>query len=80
MESAHVDKTIWSKESQALRDALAKARKEAGFTQVQLAKKLKRPQSFVAKYEGGERRLDLIELMEIAKQVRLDLPALIKKL
>lgn len=80
MESAHVDKTIWSKESQALRKALADARKEAGFTQVQLAKKLKRPQSFVAKYEGGERRLDLIELMEIAKQVRLDLPALIKKL
>lgn len=59
---------------------MIKARKDAGLTQQELADKIKRHQSFIAKYEGGERRLDLIELMEISKHVNLDLNALIKKL
>ena len=40
---------------------LVEARKKAGVTQTQLAVKLGRPQSFVAKYEGRERRLDVAE-------------------
>lgn len=51
---------------------LKKSRTKAGFTQIDLAKKIGKPQSFIAKYEGGERRLDIIELMEITKI--LDLP------
>lgn len=43
-----------------------KARKSAGLTQVDLASRLKRPQSFVSKYERGERRLDLVEFGEVA--------------
>ena len=46
---------------------LIEARKGAGLTQQQVADKLGRPQSFVAKYEGGERRLDVVELVEIAQ-------------
>jgi transcriptional regulator with XRE-family HTH domain len=38
-----------------------------GMTQVQLANKLRRPQSFVSKYENGERRLDVVEFLEIMK-------------
>ena len=35
-------------------------------TQVELADLLGRPQSFVSKYERGERRLDVVEFLEIA--------------
>jgi transcriptional regulator with XRE-family HTH domain len=48
----------------ALLDALTDARKAAGMTQQQLADRMKRPQSFVAKVEGGERRLDVVEFAE----------------
>ncbi len=46
---------------------LAQLRKQAGMTQSQLAKKLSKPQSFVAKYEGGERRLDVIEFIDVVE-------------
>lgn len=48
-----------------LREALRRARNEAGMTQAALAEMLDRPQSFVAKYEGGERQLDVVDLVEI---------------
>lgn len=47
-------------------------RQQQSMTQIQLAKKLKRPQSFVSKYENGERRIDLIEFMEIAEALGID--------
>ena len=62
-------KTIHRKEYKELLAALAQARKDAGMTQAELAKKLKKPQSYVSKVENGERRLDVVELMEIAKAV-----------
>ena len=46
---------------------LRAAREAAGLTQVQVAKKLKKPQSWVSKSETGERRLDPVELCELAK-------------
>lgn len=52
--------------------ALVDARKSAGITQQQLADKLKKPQSFVAKYENGERRLDMAEFMTIAEELGVD--------
>lgn len=42
---------------------LRKAREDAGLTQEQAARKLKKPQSFVSKCESGERRVDVVELM-----------------
>ena len=51
---------------------LATARKDAGLTQQLLADKLNQPQSFIAKYEGGERRIDVIEFLSIAKALDLD--------
>lgn len=41
----------------------------AGLTQADLAERLKRPQSFVSKYENGERRLDVVELIEVAEKI-----------
>ena len=51
---------------------LVAAREKAGFTQQQLADRLGKPQSFVAKYEGGERRIDVIEFLTIANTLEFD--------
>lgn len=48
-----------------LREMLISQRKKIDLTQSQLAEKLKKPQSFVSKYESGERKLDVIEFIEV---------------
>ena len=63
-------KTIHSKESAKLSAALREAREKAGMTQQQLADALEKPQSFIAKYELGERRLDVIEFLKITRLVK----------
>jgi len=68
-----VSKSIYSAGQEKLQGLLKTTREEAGFTQTALAKKLKRPQSFVSKYESGERRLDLIELREICEALQISL-------
>lgn len=60
-------KTIRSSGHEALRDALIAARKKAGLTQTQLAVRLKCHQSFVARVESGERRIDVVELIVLAR-------------
>lgn len=65
-------KTVHSRASAVLCEAIAKARKEAGLTQQQLADHLRRHQSFVAKIENGERRLDVVEFLEIARILGTD--------
>lgn len=49
---------------------LRTARVEARLTQAEVARALDRPQSFVAKCESGERRVDVIELLDFAKLYR----------
>lgn len=58
---------------EVFRELLIKARKEAEFTQTQLAQQLNVPQSFVSKYEQGERRLDFTEFVEIAELLKVDI-------
>ena len=55
-----------------LRLLLVRSRKRAKLTQEELAKRLSRPQSFVSKYESGERRLDVVELFAIADAIAID--------
>lgn len=65
-------KSLRTPEHQKLVTLLIAAREKAGVTQQQLADRLGRPQSFVAKYEGGERRIDVIEFIAIANALDLD--------
>ncbi len=65
-------KSLRSPEHQKLISLLVAAREKAGLTQQQLAKHLGRPQSFVAKYEGGERRIDVVEFVAIARALEMD--------
>jgi transcriptional regulator with XRE-family HTH domain len=50
-----------------LQALLADTRVEAGLSQHELAVRLGRPQSYVSKYESGERRLDVIEFIEVVE-------------
>jgi transcriptional regulator with XRE-family HTH domain len=59
---------------------LIEARKKADLTQVEVAERLGKPQSFVAKYEGGERRLDVIEYVAVAKAIGIDPASLLSLL
>lgn len=60
-------KSIRSPRHQRLIDALIEARREAELTQAALAERLGRPQSFIAKVENGERRLDVIEFIDLVE-------------
>jgi transcriptional regulator with XRE-family HTH domain len=66
-------------DKEALLDALREARSEVGLTQAELAARLGRPQSFVNKYESGERRLDLIELSEVCKALGISLESFVSR-
>jgi transcriptional regulator with XRE-family HTH domain len=59
-------------EETKLREQFIEARKSANLTQVGLADRLGRPQSFVSKYERGERRLDVIEFCEVCRALEID--------
>ncbi len=65
-------KSLRSSDHIRLISLLASAREKAGLTQQQLADRLGKPQSFVAKYEGGERRIDVIEFLAIARALEFD--------
>ncbi len=65
-------KSAFSRKHAQLRKLLVQARHDAGLTQVALAKKLGRPQSFVSKFERGERRLDVAEFLDIARALGID--------
>jgi len=72
-------KTLRSPEQILFIDVLKAARKRAGVTQQVLAGRLHRPQSFVAKYENGERRMDVVEFVEVAQALKLDPAALFRR-
>lgn len=64
--------SIFTQRHQELIGFIATTRKAAGVTQVELAERLGRPQSFVSKVERGERRLDVIEFCQVAEALGRD--------
>lgn len=74
-----VDKSIYSAEHLRLCKVLRELRHEADLTQVQVAAALGVPQSFVSKYESGDRRLDLIELHHVAKALGTSVQVILER-
>ena len=62
-----MSKSIYSKEYKNTIEKLKKARIEIGLKQEEVAAKLKKPQSYISKIERGERRIDIVELQNLAK-------------
>jgi transcriptional regulator with XRE-family HTH domain len=65
---------VWVKpqEYKKLGYLLAMAREEALLTQEDVAGRLRKPRSFVSNYENGQRRIDVLELVQICAAVKMD--------
>ncbi|NKC10787.1 MAG: helix-turn-helix domain-containing protein [Gammaproteobacteria bacterium] len=72
--------SVFTKKYEIFRELLVQHRKDAGITQQYLAERLNKPQSFVSKFESGERRLDLIEFLNVAEALQFDVCKFINQL
>lgn len=63
-----------------LQRLLRETRLQAGMTQAALAAALGVPQSFVSKYESGERRLDVLELRQVTRATGIPFVELVHRL
>ncbi len=73
-------KSLHTPEYIQFRSLLVAAREKAGLTQAEVSTRLGCPQSFVAKYEGGERRLDVVEFVRVCVALNVDPHAVLKDL
>jgi transcriptional regulator with XRE-family HTH domain len=73
-------KSLRSPSQKRLQELLIKTRKARTLTQWDVARKLDRPQSFVSKYESGERLLDVIEFIDVARAMGVDPVAMLSDL
>lgn len=73
-------KTLGSKRHKALINLLIEAREKAGLTQTELAEKLGEYQSFVARLESGQRRVDVVELIRFGEALNFDPASAIRKI
>lgn len=73
-------KTLGTHRHQALIGMLIEKREASGLTQTELAARLGEYQSFVARLESGQRRVDVVEFIDLAKILGFDPSAAIKKL
>lgn len=62
-----MQKSLYSKQYRTFLKLLKEARLDAGLTQSDVARRIRRPQSFVSKCESGERRIDVIEFLEYCR-------------
>jgi transcriptional regulator with XRE-family HTH domain len=63
-----------------LQELLKRIRQDKGIRQIELAEKLGVPQSFISKYESGDRQLDILELRQICQAVGISLQEFMRKL
>jgi len=75
-----VAKTLGSERHKALISLLIEAREKAGLTQTELAEKIGEYQSFVARLESGQRRVDVVEFLELAEVLGFDASSAINEL
>jgi HTH-type transcriptional regulator/antitoxin HipB len=72
-------KTLHSARHLLLVELVASARKRAGLSQAQVARALGRHQPFIATLESGQRRIDVVELIELAEAIGFDPARVLKK-
>lgn len=65
---------------ESLQRALVQARQSKGLTQTEIAAHLGKPQSFVSKYESGERRLDVVEFIEVCQVLSIKPQSILNKI
>jgi transcriptional regulator with XRE-family HTH domain len=75
-----VSRSQFSARQDRLCALLIQARHAHNLTQTEVAKRLRRPQSFVSKYERGERRLDVLEFVDVVRAIRADACTILKEL
>ena len=68
-----------NREKQQLQELLRELRDAAGLRQIDLAKRLGRPQSFVSKYESGEKNLDFLEVREVCEALGVPLVEFVRR-
>lgn len=73
-------KTIFTGDNQVVVAALREARLAAGLTQTQLAERMGRDQSWISLIEGSQRRVDVVEFIEIAKALEVDVVGLLREI
>lgn len=73
-------KNTFTPDQEKLQILLRQIRREANLSQAEVAQRLGLPQSFVSKYELGERRLDVLEIRQICKAVGISLEDFVRKL
>jgi transcriptional regulator with XRE-family HTH domain len=71
-------KSLHTPEYEYFRSLLVAAREKSGMTQAEVAARLGRPQSFVSKYESGERRLDVVELVLVCIALEIEPQAVVR--
>ena len=74
-----MQKSLSSAKQKSFLELLRQFREEAGLRQVDVAERLDQPQSFVSKYESGERRLDLLELELVCEACGTDLSLFVER-
>jgi transcriptional regulator with XRE-family HTH domain len=70
-------RSLHTPEYEHFRSLLVAARERSGLTQADISAKLGRPQSFVSKYEAGERRLDVVEFIQVCAVLGVDPSAIV---
>jgi transcriptional regulator with XRE-family HTH domain len=75
-----MSKKRWTARQKKLQELLRKIRVDKGMTQAQVAERLGVPQSYVSKYESGERRLDILEVQDVCEVYGVTLDKFAKKL
>lgn len=73
-----MSRSVFSEPYGVLLRVLIDARRGAGLRQTDLAERLGKPQSFVSKVERGERRIDLVEFLIVARAIGTDELALVR--
>ena len=67
-----MEKSVYKHDNIMICESLKRARIKAKISQIELSKKLKTEQSFVSRYESGQRRIDIVEFFQICEAIGID--------